>query len=140
MSTILISIGVMLILHRGLMFQKFYHDLPSPTIPTDVVLLIMTLYFISTAAIAWKKAAIDHDFMSHQNWIIRHVASGLWIAVQRVLLFCLFVPIHQEPVPREVQLRTFGQAAQIGWLVSVITGEYTIRYLLHNTNTKKKTP
>ena len=119
------------------MFERLYDndDLPPKPIPipTEWVLYAMTAYFTGTAAIAWKRAAIDHNYKSHQDWIIRHVGSGIWIAVQRVLLFVVLGPIfYRPPVPKETQRNVFGQAAQLGWFISVSAAEYAI-YLLRNS-------
>ena len=135
-SSLLMAIGVVIIIRRKLMFENFYDDLPlspsSPSsfVPTEVVLYAMNLYFVVTAAMAWKKAAIDRSFGEHQDWMIRHVASGMWVGIQRVLLAFVYIPMHKPPVPREVQRESFGQAGQIGWFMSVAAGEYAI-YLIH---------
>ena len=131
-----------IIIRRKLMFESFYEDLPPPPsssqpISTEVVLYTMNLYFVGTAAMAWKKVAIDRSFGKHQDWMIRHVASGMWVGIQRVLLALVYIPMYEPPVPREVQRDSFGQAGQIGWFVSIAVGEYAI-YLIHrikNTQT-----
>mmetsp|Transcript_56790 Transcript_56790/g.138202 ORF Transcript_56790/g.138202 Transcript_56790/m.138202 type:complete len:298 (+) Transcript_56790:546-1439(+) len=137
-SSLLMAVGVVVIIRRKLMFESFYDDLPPPSalsssIPTEVVLYAMNLYFVGTAATAWKKAAIDKSFGEHQDWMIRHVASGMWVGIQRVLLAFIYIPMYKPPVPREIQRESFGQAGQIGWFVSVAAGEYAI-YLIHRNN------
>jgi hypothetical protein len=132
-SSLLVAIGAVIIVQRGLMFENFYEDLPPPPIPTEIMLYMITLYFVSTALMAWKKAAIDRSFNSHQDWMIRQVPSGLWVAIQRVLLLAVFGQIHRPPVPREAQRQTFAQAAQAGLFISVAAGEYAI-FLLHQTS------
>jgi len=42
-------------------------------------------WFVITALLAWYQAAIRRDFKAHQRFMYRHLAAGLWVAVQRIL-------------------------------------------------------
>jgi putative copper export protein len=88
----------------------------------------MGVYFFGSAVYSLK-LAIDRKFWDHQKWIIRHIASGLWVAVQRFLLATVFSAMFPKPVSRHIQRESFGAAATMGIIISIACGEYAIHLL-----------
>ncbi|MGK3761738.1 MAG: hypothetical protein ACI8RD_014056 [Bacillariaceae sp.] len=102
-----VCVVILLILVGGTMsYHREYRYLS-----TAPIIMIVTAYFVATAMYALKLAAIDRKFHDHQRWIIRHVASGVWVMIQRILIIILFAPIHRPPVSREVQRDVFAQSS-----------------------------
>lgn len=46
----------------------------------------LALWFAASAALAWYYAAIKRDFATHQRFVYRHLAAGIWVSAQRVVL------------------------------------------------------
>lgn len=69
----------------------------------------------------------------HQKWMIRHVASGIWVAAQRfiVIPICIFVLNFTHPSPDDIspilQREVFGGSAMAAMIVCVCIAEYVIR-------------
>jgi hypothetical protein len=124
-SSLLMSLGIAIILKRGLLFVRFFDDLTPSKQPTELSVVVLAVYFAGTAIYALR-CAMKRRFVSHQRWIIRHVASGMWIAIQRILVLTVYPAIYRPPVAREVQRRVFGEAASIATVVSLAIGEYTL--------------
>merc|ERR1719343_1135355 len=92
-SSFLMTIGILLILHRNLYFEKFFDDLPPLKFKTtEPSMYLNALSFVGSAAYALR-LAMNKRFFDHQVWVIRHIASGLWVAWQRVLLITVFTPL-----------------------------------------------
>eukprot|EP00808_Paulinella_micropora_P022036 g28913.t1 len=86
--------------------------------------------FFSSAVMAWYKIAIVKSKTAHRRWIMRHVALGLWVAVQRIF-FPILVKIN-EYLPhlslRDMQLKAaFGDAAVLAIISSILLCEVLIR-------------
>ena len=135
--TLLMTVGIFIILKRKLLFDHFF-NIPDGDRNGDsfVPIVIMTIYFSTTALFALH-AARSRQFQLHQRWIIRHIASGIWIAVQRMLLMTVYQLIYMaRPVPPESQKRAFGEASKVAIVVCVILGEYA-NHLLEASKRKK---
>lgn len=50
-------------------------------------------WFVLTAGLALR-SAVRRRFDDHRRWVLRHLSSGLWVAVQRLLVGPLFMPLH----------------------------------------------
>ena len=50
-------------------------------------------WFACTGAVAWGLARAQR-FEQHRAWAFRHLASGLWVALQRVMLAVFSVASH----------------------------------------------
>ena len=118
----LISAGVGLIFYRELSFESFFPDLPPSGPFTKYVTISLAIYFELVLVVAIRSAK-RKNFRDHQRYIIRHVASGIWIALQRLILFLVF---NQPPFTRERQRDAFGLAARYGIDISLILGEVAI--------------
>jgi hypothetical protein len=127
-SSILVAVGLCIILQRGLLFEWSFTDLPPPRISFQPLVMMDLIYFTGTALYALQ-LAVSRQFTLHRNWVIRHVASGLFIALQRLLIAILFGPFHPPPVSRSSQRTIFGQAGFLAFLISVLCGEYAIHLL-----------
>lgn len=114
LSCVLMSAGVVLILKRNLLFENFVdrgdgdgdggneittkqqekldRGRRAGVSSTVIFLCFLSLWFIYTAAVAFY-CATKKRFHLHQKWLIRHVASGIWVAIQRALIGFVFAPI-----------------------------------------------
>jgi hypothetical protein len=79
---------------------------------------------------------MDRRFTSHQRWIVRHVSSGIWIALQRLLLITIYPAIYRPPIAREVQRMVFAESGQIAAVITIGMGEYAL-YLLDQQKAKR---
>jgi len=79
----------------------------------------LAFWFVTTAAVALRKV-IKKDFKGHQRFIFRHIASGLWVAVQR--LYALSAPAPS----RGWQKANFGDGIIVGVLVTFMSAELAI--------------
>ena len=132
------SLGVLIILKRGLSFEHFYADLPPAPFSSQPFMVPLAMYFASTALYSIQQAR-NRKFANHQKWMIRHIASGLWVAVQRFLLVTVYSSIYSAPVPRSTQRDIFTQAGVLGMVISFVLGEYAVYLLSRQKNNSKKT-
>mmetsp|Transcript_23094 Transcript_23094/g.42849 ORF Transcript_23094/g.42849 Transcript_23094/m.42849 type:complete len:255 (-) Transcript_23094:1202-1966(-) len=132
---VLMALGLCIILQRDLLFETSFPDLPPPLVSFRPIVLMDTLYFVGTAFYSLQLAK-KRQFWKHQRWVVRHIASGLFIAIQRILIAVLFGPLYPPPVSREVQRSIFGQAGILGMIISFGCAEYAI--LLLDMKNKKK--
>lgn len=129
-TSLLMAYGVWVILDRKLGFEQHsFANLPSNGLDSSLLLLTLTLYFVGT--LLWAvRSARNGRIADHQHAMIRHVASGIWIAVQRILLKTVFTWYKLgAPFSRIEQRRNFILSAQIAIFVSGIAGEYAIHKL-----------
>lgn len=88
-------------------------------IPHEPVFTAVGVWFLWTMGMAvWH--AINSRTENHRAWILRHVASGIWVALQR-----LFVAAVRPKGP-ENQKKTFGDGALIGLVLTVCAAEAAI--------------
>lgn len=125
-SALLLGTGVFIILHKGLLYENSFPDLPAKPFSAAPLLILLTIYFLGTilCAIYYAAIASPKNYYSHSVWITRHVASGIWIALQRILLGTpLF---HRPPMSREQQREAFGNAGFLAMTLTIIVGEILI--------------
>lgn len=79
-SSLLVLCGYCVMEARGV-------GIPHSAAPA-VALRCQATWFGVTAIIAWRAAA-RRDFASHRAWVVRHLAAGGWVIVQRLLLFVM---------------------------------------------------
>ena len=129
-SSMLLMIGVVIIVQRGLLFENFFPDLPpnKNVMSTYIGLAGLTLWHLYTA-IAALVYAQRRRFVLHQAYVIRNVASGVWVALQRIILVMILPIFLWPPISRQVQREAFGRASQVASVVCIVAGEYTIHLL-----------
>ena len=135
---LLMSFGVLIILKRGLSFEHFFADLPPEPISSQPFMVLLAMYFAWTALYSIQQAR-NRKFADHQKWMIRHVSSGMWVAVQRFLLVTVYSSIYSAPVSQSTQRDIFTQAAVLGMVISFVLGEYAVYSLSQQKNNSKKT-
>lgn len=126
-SSILQAIGVLLILTRKLTFEHDYATLPpfdtTQKLKFEIGMVCQTLWFVYTAGVAAYKVRAG-DIASHRRYVLRHIASGLWVAVQRLIVVGAYKPATSR------QMRTmFSDAGFIGMVCCSLAAEWAI-YLL----------
>lgn len=131
-TSLLMTVGIFLIEWRGLSFHVHdYPDLPPKEIMGGRFMLpLLGFYFAFTAMWATVKA-IQKDFVTHQRYIIRHVSSGIWVALQR-----LFVGFSKGRSRHDMR-EAFTNGVYVGVFLSFAAGELAI-YLIQKSNTKKQ--
>ena len=124
-TSIIMTVGVGIILKRGLLYEESFTDLPPLKVSAAPGIIFMSGWFLVTATVAILQARAK-KFASHQRYIIRHIASGIWVALQRVLLLTIF---NRPPFTRVQQRAVFGDAAFLAISICFACGELAI-YLL----------
>lgn len=83
-------------------------------------MIMEALWFAWTSCMAVFKARVK-KFDSHKHYIYRHVASGLWVAIQRIIL------MGAGPQKDAQHVRAlFGKAAIVAICMSTILGEAAV--------------
>lgn len=127
-SSLLVAAGILIILHRDLYFEKFFDDLPPLPTSSEPIMYLNTMGFMGCALYSLNLAR-KRKFFDHQLWVLRHISFGLWVAMQRFLLFTVAAPLFPPPVPREVQRLAFLGCGFGGMILCHICSEYAIRLL-----------
>jgi len=120
--------------------ELFYFDTDFPSIPRHEhlsrskliatwvehawVFRLLTIWFAGTIVAALVCALLArkrrHMITHHRNFIIRHVASGIWVALQRLYTGIL------NPMTPELQKETFGDGALLGPLITIFCAELAL--------------
>jgi len=126
---LLMMAGFCVIDRRGLVFTHFDY----PNIAAGDHVSAMGLDFIShdwlmRVAAAWFTFTLilavyyarQKQFAAHRRFIYRHIASGLWVAVQRLWILVVF------PQDEAMQKAVFGDGIYVGLFVTVSLSELAI--------------
>jgi hypothetical protein len=136
-TALVMAYGVWLILQRRLGFKHFFDDIgdDDPSSFTEPGLLALTFYFVATVCGAVYYARLGR-YADHRCYMIRHIASGIWIAIQRIILTTI-LPILRlgGPFTRHEQRSNFGSSAILAMAITFLTGEYAIYTLRHRRQT-----
>lgn len=143
-ASVSISLGVFIIIKRKLTFMSFFPEVPKNWNHdlVEIGMVGMSLWFIYTALQAVQLARANKIAL-HQKWMYRHVASGIWVAVQRMLLVppMVYYKITLEPPEKASQFaqrEIFATAAELGWLICICLGEYANKRVASLQQSKKK--
>lgn len=144
-SSLLVLIGFFAITHRKLDYihsdfptiphHEHLSDLGLDWVPYEALAVCMAVWFGATATMALLKARA-RDFAAHKRWVYRHVASGLWVALQRVYVLAIGSSCRGKPTCMKA---TFGDGIAIGMTVSVMTAELAI-WMAARASSNKKSP
>jgi hypothetical protein len=136
--------GVGLILWRKITFEYSFPDLP-PNVrllggvlnmhDSDVAMIIVGFWFLYTLFMGVYAISVRRDIPKHQRYMIRHVGAGIWVALQRVLLFVVYAPF--TPLTRSQQRRAFGDAASMAIAITIILAEVAV-WCLEAANKHKR--
>jgi hypothetical protein len=77
---LLVAVGFLVLKAEGLVTR-----LPGTGDGLDLIMLSQTAWFAITAVVALQ-AARQRRYAEHARWMLRHVAAGIWVAVQRILV------------------------------------------------------
>eukprot|EP00802_Teleaulax_amphioxeia_P024110 Tamp_24770.p1 GENE.Tamp_24770~~Tamp_24770.p1 ORF type:complete len:263 (-),score=27.60 Tamp_24770:184-972(-) len=104
-----------------------YEEASSLVLPPHVPHLDALVYhFLITAALALC-AAMRRDIKGHRRWVCRHIAAGLWVAVQRVLIGVMHNVgkklLGQNMKDLRMQKAVFGDAAYLGVVIAIAVAE-----------------
>lgn len=136
----LMLVGIYIIFQRDLLFEHFLDEVPKTDMSADIFLIGLAIWFGITITMATIEARRKR-FAIHQSWILRHIASGMWIAVQRVIISSMSSlfkpPFFEGPVPQWLQGKVFTVSAHIAAVITITTSEYAI-HLLREKSAKKQ--
>lgn len=129
-----VTAGVFIILHRKLTYEHFFPDLePNPLLVyQDYFLGSIAIWFLITAIQAVRMARAK-KILDHKKWMYRHVASGIWIAVQRIILYPIVIVYFKltlgpnEKAGRWAQRETFSVTGTLAYWLTILLGEYVHR-------------
>ena len=88
-------------------------------VPHEPVFRGVAAWFLITISLAVWHAA-HRRFSQHRKWILRHIASGIWVAVQR-----LYVGISNGKTPAEQKI-AFGDGAVVGVVLCCAAAELAV--------------
>jgi hypothetical protein len=141
-SSTLLFVSVFIIQHRKLDYidSEYALELTSfleraasaPALyNTSLSLLLRMVPCFTSISAVWfmlciitaLRCILRHDVRSHRIWMIRHVGSGLGVAVQRcVVLVCA----RRGMTPTDQMLR-FTEGIYVGFFLSVLAAEVAVR-------------
>jgi len=136
-SCFLLMIGLGLIISRGLMCSR--HDFPPLGVPVpddkfsiasigianeELVALSMGLWFTYTA-LAAVLAARRGDFVRHQQFAVRHIGSGIWVAIHRLLFVDMLTQNRDDP-PAQIK-SNFDNATIVSLALCTFVAELVVR-------------
>lgn len=123
-------------LHFDNDFRAYHLDVPARNELEHAgfmgMLCALQLWFVFTAGNAWA-AARARQFEKHRVWMVRHVASGLWVVAMRALavLFNVLVFVGIAcgmGAPSGVmKARLFQSTAILGTVLSIAGGELFVQ-------------
>lgn len=124
-SSILMTVGIFIIMLKKLTFDYDYEGL-APPIPafeerlTKAPFLGMGVWFAFTSTMAVMEAK-KKRFQSHKHYIYRHIGSGLWVAIQRLLVGAMGPQKNPEAM-RDL----FRDASVVGVIISLFLTEMAV--------------
>ena len=132
LSVVSMAVGIALIIHHGLGYENDYPDAPPPPpaeqfakhafFAANVTFFVYTLF----RAVAHARGG---NIAMHRRFMVRHIASGMWVAVQRVLIG-MRGQVTRGRMSQLEQRDNFGIMAAVGVAVAAACSEYTVRVLL----------
>ena len=94
------------------------------------VLLRMVPMFTAFSAVWFMVSIVNairsiarHDVQSHRVWMVRHVGSGLGVAVQR----CFVLGGARDGMSPTAQMLRFTEGIYVGFALSVAAAEVAVR-------------
>ena len=88
-------------------------------IPHQIVFRGIAGWFLVTLLIAiWY--AVKRRVSQHRKWIFRHVAAGIWVAVQRLVVLAVNAKLPEN------QKKTFGDGALLGVFLTFGAAEVAV--------------
>lgn len=135
-TSMLMMVGVVIIFQRGLLYEHSFTDLPPLKFSSIPSVLAIGVWFLITAITAAVQARAK-NFQSHQRFVIRHVASGIWVALQRAMLMTVSTFKFGSAFTRLQQRALFSDAAFLSIAICLLSGEVAI-YLLEAEHKKQK--
>lgn len=107
---------------------------------TEPFIVLSAGWFVFTLVRSWV-AAIRRRFAEHEEWALRHIASGQWIALHRLLQSVLTWPLLQPRFgdTKLIQTALFGTAGLVSWAICVACAEVAVsRVRKHRAAAKAK--
>lgn len=93
----------------------------------DAFLVASASWFCYTLVRAWL-AAVRRRFAEHEEWVLRHIASGQWVALMRLLLAAGMMPlsIRRYGDTKQIQSAVFAATGMLGWAMCLAGAELGI--------------
>merc|ERR1712083_418863 len=93
----------------------------------DFFLAVSGAWFSYTMIRSWV-AAVQRRFVDHEQWVIRHIASGQWITLMRILQGAIMMPkmmrIYGDT--HAIQSTFFAISGISSWLTCLVGAEIAI--------------
>lgn len=137
MMVLPIAAGIGIIAQRKLTNA---YDFPNDDLPPQNKLLdvgyppalaVLACWFAGTAFYAAYLARTKR-YQRHQYWMIRHVATGIFVAVQRFLFIPVAIAVLRfthpppDPLPAWLQRDIFGGTGNCAVVTAILLGEYAV--------------
>ncbi|KAG2500777.1 hypothetical protein HYH03_001539 [Edaphochlamys debaryana] len=100
-----------------------------PPSPSGLLVLRLLMVWFMWTALAAVAAARSRRYDKHATWAVRHIASGIWVVVQRLLLSIVAMAAAAAGVTWSVKARhdLFAAAATVSIVSSLVAGEVYVR-------------
>lgn len=141
LTSFLIVVGIFLIINRGLTFENYLDDNTVKKRMITPSMILVACWFSLTAIIALLQARRKR-FDLHQTWIIRHIAAGIWVSIQRLfinlalpILFSFQFFIDNSQI---VQEHLFEKATYVAVIISFAICETCIANIRKSKTIGKK--
>lgn len=96
----------------------------------EISLYFMAIYFLYTIIAAIMAARHKH-FERHNIFIIRHVSSGIWVSLQRIMVF--MSQLNPAELSMSEKIRNFYDFAVYSQIITVGIAEAYIYFKFHNS-------
>jgi len=140
LAVVLLTVGFLRIdkhdLHADNDFRAAYPGMPPrhpiEHLATTIVLYGLQIWFVYTACKAGITARAKR-FNEHRTWIVRHVASGLWVVAMRVFSTLLFgmlaaaIELGMKPPGGTARYWLFAGSMMLGTIASFAGSEHYLK-------------
>ena len=126
-------VGVYAIVTRDLGFMNYIDLKDEEVVPflvehfDTVVAPFLCIWFLYTSIRAVLEAQ-KRNFVFHQHWIVRHVGSGIWVSLMRVLLG-FSTPCFPFPLSDKWRALCFASGGFVSIIICFLGAEYTVHLL-----------
>jgi hypothetical protein len=132
-SSVIMMIGLLIIIQKKLLFIYFLTNIPDGEILLNEMLQLgLGSWFMLTCGKAIQEAR-RKNWRAHQFWIIRHIGSGIWIAVMRILLILvkplLVSSVIDGPLSSDLKGKLFSAVGTLAMVSTISLSEYSIRLI-----------
>ena len=122
-SSLAQAAGLFIIVKHGLTYDHDYVDMLPMNITKKTIFyvscFVLAVCFAFTAIMASVKARAG-GICAHQWYVIRHIGTGIWVSVQRIILVC------SRPGTEDLMRDRFGDASTVAIVTCLLSSKFAI--------------